>query len=72
MDPTPPALPWINTRSPDRTCAWSDSACQAVSAAKGSAADSTWDSLVGRGTTTSWGNDTYCAAVPSRWKSIRP
>ena len=54
----------VTTEQPRRSYpVGSDSACQAVSAANGSAAASTWDRLVGRGTAASWGNDMYVVKV---------
>ena len=45
--PTPPAPPWTSTCSPGSRAAWSTSACQAVSAASGSAAAATWETECG-------------------------
>ena len=46
--PTPPPPPCTRTRSPGCTWAWSTSACQAVSPASGSAADTACDTDRGR------------------------
>ncbi len=68
--PTPPAAPWIRTRWPDASSPWSKSACQALSAARGSAAAWTWSSERGFGAMNTVGRTTKSAAAPSRSKPV--